>query len=1369
MLSKLISGVLLTAGVLLAPVTHAATPNKGTVTMTNGQASAPLSYSTGPLPIANASALINGRTDYDCDALNPCDEYQLTIDLPTDFRARFPAWRIRIVTAAVPAAADIDFQIRNFDGTLIAVVRDNPPAQPRFIYQPKGGVEVVRLQIVPGTPVPDASAVITLYEDPALVNTAGPAVVLAGGPNFVNYPYTAGGASEPTMGVNVGTNVAYYINGLTVVRGAWGADNAISYSSLGNFGAVESLDPFLTVDQFRFDDKSALTTNDRFDGAVNPRIWVAHLLGATSYIAYSDDDGKTFTRSLTGPGQVHGVDNESIIAGPYPIPKPLTATAGTYEHAVYYCSHEAVNAFCSRSDDGGATFGPSRPIFPIDAGCSNHGHVKVGYDGTVFVPMNNSCQGTEGVTLSIDGGETWHYIAVPGTREGRWDPSIAMANDGKTVWFGYAELGDDRPMILKGILDKSNANAPTINWQLPATDVGVPAGLKNIAFSTVVAGDPQRAAFAFHGTTKSGNSGTITAFTGAEWNLYVATTFDGGKTWNLRNATPGNPTQRNDICDQGTNCATTGNHRNLLDFMDMDIDGEGRLVLIMADGCTGGCVTGAASYTALGTLVRQVDGQRMYAKFDPLQTAEPGTPVLSGTRSASGIALSWPAVNSGTGGSLSFYEVERSVNGASFTNIGQPAQNSYTDSTAVDPTANYAYRIRAVNSGNFKSAYSETATFNAAGATASSCTAPGVVAVTDAANDQAAPGGTSSDIRFVAVAEPYTTDADKSLTFTLKVTDLATIPANTVWKTRFTVKDTAGVDRVLYVEMHTKDQTSLNAPTGLKPTFGYGFQDGTTDTGAGTAGVVSGSFKADGTITIKFNVANPLGFRKLSATTDLFTVRLEPGSLIGSITGVTQLLVGAQPGGTGGGLLRPLDDTDAGSNYSVKGNKACSPNILPTASLRLVREYDAVPDASITADFDAKASTDADGTIAGYTFNFSDGTSVTNATGLATHTFNGQGGEAVGARVVVRDDRGDLSTPSTLVQLVIPAKQNNAPVATASSGSTLKNTNGLFTLAGSDADGDTLSFAVTSQPANGTVTLSGAQATYTPNTDFVGGDSFSFTVNDGRATSAPALFNVTVNNSGGQTGSTINAGLAISGPDGQPIDPTREYQAPLAVTFDASSTTVNGSTPALFTFVLGDGNSMSQDCSAIQSCAVLNYAYEFAGTFKPYVLVTDAKGNNGVSPTRSVTTVVTVQVDPNGGTTVARLTLRDSSGAMRSMIRGEAPLQVTMDGSASVARSGRNIVRYVFDFGDGFLVDGSNTTATHVYIKQGSYEPTLTVYDDANGTSTAKSAVAVNSAPTAAAPGTPLTRRSAGSFGSSLLIVLALIGIGRRRLRTFTR
>ncbi len=106
---------------------------------------------------------------------------------------------------------------------------------------------------------------------------------------------------------------------------------------------------------------------------------------------------------------------------------------------------------------------------------------------------------------------------------------------------------------------------------------------------------------------------------------------------------------------------------------------------------------------------------------------------------------------------------------------------------------------------------------------------------------------------------------------------------------------------------------------------------------------------------------------------------------------------------------------------------------------------------------------------------------------------------------------GTANSAPALVSLTV-SPVNDAPSAIAGSATVNEDGTVDITLAGSDIDpGDTLGFAVASQPAHGSVTLSGAVATYTPEANYNGADSFTFTVNDGTASSAPALVSLTVN------------------------------------------------------------------------------------------------------------------------------------------------------------------------------------------------------------------------------------------------------------------
>jgi hypothetical protein len=100
------------------------------------------------------------------------------------------------------------------------------------------------------------------------------------------------------------------------------------------------------------------------------------------------------------------------------------------------------------------------------------------------------------------------------------------------------------------------------------------------------------------------------------------------------------------------------------------------------------------------------------------------------------------------------------------------------------------------------------------------------------------------------------------------------------------------------------------------------------------------------------------------------------------------------------------------------------------------------------------------------------------------------------------------SAPATVTITVTPV--NDAPVATPQEVTTTKNTTVALTLAGSDPDGDEVSFSVDTLPANGTLSGTPPSVFYTPARNFHGTDRFTFTVSDGALTGAPATVTVTV-------------------------------------------------------------------------------------------------------------------------------------------------------------------------------------------------------------------------------------------------------------------
>lgn len=89
-----------------------------------------------------------------------------------------------------------------------------------------------------------------------------------------------------------------------------------------------------------------------------------------------------------------------------------------------------------------------------------------------------------------------------------------------------------------------------------------------------------------------------------------------------------------------------------------------------------------------------------------------------------------------------------------------------------------------------------------------------------------------------------------------------------------------------------------------------------------------------------------------------------------------------------------------------------------------------------------------------------------------------------------------------------PAPQ--APTVNNLSITTNEDTPATFTMTGTDPEGAALTFSVSTQPQNGTVTASGAAGIYTPNENFNGTDTFAYIASDGALSSTAGLVSVTV-------------------------------------------------------------------------------------------------------------------------------------------------------------------------------------------------------------------------------------------------------------------
>ena len=126
---------------------------------------------------------------------------------------------------------------------------------------------------------------------------------------------------------------------------------------------------------------------------------------------------------------------------------------------------------------------------------------------------------------------------------------------------------------------------------------------------------------------------------------------------------------------------------------------------------------------------------------------------------------------------------------------------------------------------------------------------------------------------------------------------------------------------------------------------------------------------------------------------------------------------------------------------------------------------------------------------------------------LTTVTFDAAGTYVL--RLIADDS--DIETFHDLTVIITSNPSNNAPVASDASVSTDQDTPVSITLSATDADGDSLTYSIVSGPANGTLSGSGANRTYTPNAGYFGTDTVRFKVNDGKEDSNTASVSITVN------------------------------------------------------------------------------------------------------------------------------------------------------------------------------------------------------------------------------------------------------------------
>lgn len=222
---------------------------------------------------------------------------------------------------------------------------------------------------------------------------------------------------------------------------------------------------------------------------------------------------------------------------------------------------------------------------------------------------------------------------------------------------------------------------------------------------------------------------------------------------------------------------------------------------------------------------------------------------------------------------------------------------------------------------------------------------------------------------------------------------------------------------------------------------------------------------------------------------------------------------------------------------------------------------------------------------------------------------------------------------------------NGTPVAFDDALAIAKNTILDITLTTADPDGETLALAIVDEPENGTVSLAGDVATYTPGIGFVGTDQFTFVANDGYEDSNIATVTITVSNEGPTAddkaasttkNSPVDVTLSGDDPDGDPI------------TFVLASNPANGSVTVI------DGIATYTPNAGFSGTDTFTYVSNdgYADSVPATVTITVANGLpvatdvSATTPKNTTVNVTLLGTDPDGDFLVYVLVDDTANGAL---------------------------------------------------------------------------------------------------------------------------
>ncbi|WP_251954800.1 PKD domain-containing protein, partial [Salinibacter ruber] len=383
-------------------------------------------------------------------------------------------------------------------------------------------------------------------------------------------------------------------------------------------------------------------------------------------------------------------------------------------------------------------------------------------------------------------------------------------------------------------------------------------------------------------------------------------------------------------------------------------------------------------------------------------------------------------------------------------------------------------------------------------------------------------------------------------------------------------------------------------------------------------------------------------------------------------------------------------------NQGARSNEATvtitvDANSSPTASFG----FDpSVPEVGETVTFDASGSSDPDGQVQSYRWDFNDDGQAEATEQTASTSFSSAGDKPV--TLTVEDDDG--ATDETIETVSV----NAPPVAEDDTDQTGEGEPVTTDVLANDTDPDgsldASTVAVQSEPSSGTTTVnSEGTITYAPSGGFTGEDTYTYTVEDGNgAESDEATVTITVN-------APPTARFAV--------DPTAP-EVGETVTFDAGASSDPDGQVQSYRWDFND------DGQAEATGRTASTSFSSAGDKPVTLTVEDGDGAAGdTTQTVSVNAVPTAAFEATPSVP-------------------EVGQEVTLDASGSSDPDGQ-VQSYEWDFDDDGQAEATGQTASTSFSSAGDKPVTLTVEDGDEATGDTTQTVSVNAVPTAAFEATP--------------------------------